>query len=347
MRKFKRTLKHKFKERMMKLLEMETALKIVASVANSRPLSARYGQQGGCDPDFLTPLTPNMMLTGRTNSEIPNRDYDCSSSPLVRLEYVQRVVIEWWEQFKIQNFTSLVPTQKWQQERRNMRVGDVVLVQYSSKSLPGTYRLARVIEVEVDQVDGLVHTCTVVYSLLAELKQADRAKYEGITKKELRVPVNRLVLILPVEEADGQIGGAAGLHGGELAHDDQGGDSRADGGGHAPTGPSAGEGLAQDGPEGGHAHTGHDEDSGKCNTACSNDFVKESYEWDDLGPGLVENGETGFIAVRRKETKVFDLVNLDWYRSDTVATSDPNSSSTDLWVHFKSLRGVVCTSCSH
>ena len=92
---------------------------------------------------------------------------------------------------------------------------------------------------------------------------------------------------------------------------------------------------------------GHDDDSGKCNTACSNDFVKESYEWDDLGPGLVENGETGFIAVRRKETKVFDLVNLDWYRSDTVATSDPNSSSTDLWLHFKSLRGVVCTSCSH
>ena len=109
---------------------------------------------------------------------------------------------EWWEQFKIQNFTSLVPTQKWQQERRNMRVGDVVLVQYTSKSSPGTYRLARVIEEEVDEVDGLVHTCTVVYSLLAELKKSDRAKYKGITKKRIRVAVQRLVLILPVEERD-------------------------------------------------------------------------------------------------------------------------------------------------
>ena len=160
-KKFKRTLEHKFSNRKMKLLEMETALKIVASVANSRPLSARYGPKGGTDPDYLTPLTPNMLLTGRANIEIPVRDYDNTSNPLVRLEYVQRVVSEWWEQFKIQNFTSLVPTQRWQHERRNLRVGDVVLVQYSGKSSPGTYRLARVIRVEVDKVDGLVHTCDV------------------------------------------------------------------------------------------------------------------------------------------------------------------------------------------
>ena len=51
-------------------------------------------------------------------------------------------------------------------------------------------------------MDGLVHTCTVVYSLLAELKPKDRAEYKGITKKELRVPVQRLVLILPIEEAE-------------------------------------------------------------------------------------------------------------------------------------------------
>ena len=201
-KKFKRTLNHKFQNRKMGLLEMETALKIVASVANSRPLSARYGPKGGNDPDYLTPLTPNMMLTGRSNSEIPVRNYDSSENLLVRLEYVQRVVSEWWEQFRIQNFSSLVPTQRWQMERRNMRVGDIVLIQYENRSAPGTYRLARVVKVEVDKVDGLVHTCVVMYSLLADLKLADRVKYKGITRKELRVPVQRLVLILPVEEAE-------------------------------------------------------------------------------------------------------------------------------------------------
>ena len=201
-RKFKRTLLHKFNDRKMRLLEMEAALKIVASVTNSRPVSARYGPKGGDDPDFLTPITPNMLLTGRANTEVPIREYSKSSNPLVRLEYVQRVVREWWEQFKVQNFTSLIPTQRWQEPRRNMRIGDIVLVQYTSKSSPGVYRLARVISVEVDEVDMLVHTCTVLYSLLAELKQADRLKYKGVTKKQLRVPVQRLVLILPVEEVD-------------------------------------------------------------------------------------------------------------------------------------------------
>ena len=150
-RKFKRTLLHKFNDRKMRLLEM-------ASVANSRPVSARYGPKGGDDPDYLTAITPNMLLTGRANTEVPIREYDKSSSTLVRLEYVQRVIREWWEQLKVQNFTSLIPTQRWQEPRRNMRVGDVVLVQYTSKSAPGTYRLAIVISVEVDEMDKLVHS---------------------------------------------------------------------------------------------------------------------------------------------------------------------------------------------
>ena len=91
-----------------------------------------------------------------------------------------------------------------------------MLVQYSGKSSPGTYRLARVIRVEVDRVDGLVHTCVVMYSLLAELRQQDRDKYKGITRKEVRVPVQRLVLILPVEEAE--------VKSGEVIEDHEGND---------------------------------------------------------------------------------------------------------------------------
>ena len=133
-KKFKRTLDHKFRNRKMKLLELNTAFKVIASVVNSRPVSARYGPKGGNDPDFLTPITPNMLLTGRVNSDIPIRDYDTSSNVLVRLEYVQKVVQEWWDQFKIQNFSSLIPTQRWVLSQRNISVDDIVLVMYSSKS---------------------------------------------------------------------------------------------------------------------------------------------------------------------------------------------------------------------
>ena len=60
-----------------------------------------------------------------------------------------------------------------------------------------------------------------------------------------------------------------------------------------------------------------------------------SYDWGDLGPSFEIEGETRFLAVRRKECKVFDLVNLDWYRSSEASSSDPSSSSIDLWHYFK------------
>ena len=297
-KKFKRTLEHKFNNRKMRLLEMETALKMVASVVKSRPISARYGPKGGCDPDFLTPLTPNMLLTGRANTEIPVRDYDNSSSPLVRLEYVQRVVSEWWDQFKIQNFTSLVPTQRWQHERRNMQVGDIVLVQYSSKSSPGTYRLARVIRVEVDKVDGLVHTCVVMYSLLAELRQQDRDKYKGITRKEIRVPVQRLVLILPVEEAQVQTR--------EGPEDKVEGQVRDEEGEHIG-----------DEDNGDNTELGITSAVGECNL--------------ELEDGMAST----FLSLRREQCRVFDQQSVGWFRSEKVADSDPSHSSSSLWQFFE------------
>ena len=44
---------------------------------------------------------------------------------------------------------------------------------------------------------------------------------------------------------------------------------------------------------------------------------------------------------------MFDLVNLDWYRSDTVANADPTSSSTDLWLHFQCSFGVDQPAAEH
>ena len=132
---------------------------------------------------------------------MPVRDYDRSDKPLYRLQYVEECLAQWWDQYMCQNFTCLVPRQKWFYERRNMQVGDVVLIQYTGKCKPATYRLGVVIEVEVDD-DGLVRTVSVEYSLLSELTENDRLLYKGITKKRLRVPVQRLVLILPVEERD-------------------------------------------------------------------------------------------------------------------------------------------------
>ena len=219
-KKFKRSLKHKFAEREMFLLELQASFKIIASILNSRPIYARWGNRGGDDPDYLTPLTPHMLLTGRANTQIPVRDYDTSDKPLYRLKYVEDCVAQWWQQYISQNFSSLIPRQKWYYKKRNMVVGDVVMIQYSGKCVPATYRLGVVTAVVVE-TDGLVRTVEVEYSILAELPVAERLAYKGITKKRIRVAVQRLVLILPVEEREqdsfcgGQAVSAGQIHGGQ------------------------------------------------------------------------------------------------------------------------------------
>ena len=78
-------------------------------------------------------------------------------------------------------------------------VDDVVLIKYSSKSASGTYRLGRVMQVKLDE-DNLDRTCVVKYRLIKSITDANRQAVDDIVFKEIRVPVQRLVLIIPVEE---------------------------------------------------------------------------------------------------------------------------------------------------
>ena len=184
------------------------------------------------------------------------------------------------------------------------------MVQYTSISSPGTFRLATVVEVEIDEVEGLVHTCIVEYSLLAELREQERDKYKGVTKKRLRCPVQRFVIILPVEEAE--VSDCKDVESRDVREDLE------------------VEKIADE----------KEDHSSKFSVTNVNSDAKEGSAWDDRGPGLVENGETKLFPVRRRDCRVFELVNLDWYRSDVVSNSDPGSSSTDLWNFFKCFKDV-------
>ena len=116
-----------------------------------------------------------------------------------RLSFVEELERAWWYQYKVQYFASLVPSQKWLKAERNMCVGDIVLVEYKTKSFPGSYRLGRVTNVEIDE-DGLVRTCTVLYKLVKPSAKVSKNVFTDVTTKEVRLPVQRLILILPVEE---------------------------------------------------------------------------------------------------------------------------------------------------
>ena len=124
-------------------------------------------------------------------------------SPTKRLAYKQQLESDWWQQWKVQCFDYLIPTKTWTVEKRGVKVGDVVLISYDEKSKTGTYKLGRVSSVEID-ADGLVRTCTVAYRLVrSDLPPEElRFYYKGLKYKEIRVPVQRLCMILPVEEQE-------------------------------------------------------------------------------------------------------------------------------------------------
>ena len=149
-----------------------------------------------------------MLLTGRANTVLPIRNYSESDKPLFRLQYVEESISQWWNQFSTENFSSLIPRQKWFEERRNLAIGDIVLIRYEGKSKAGSYRLGVVREIEISR-DGLVRTCEVEYSLLSDVPDSERHLYVGVKKKRIELPVQRLVLILPVEEQDILPGGKA------------------------------------------------------------------------------------------------------------------------------------------
>ena len=194
-KKFKKSFCRLYKNAELNYAELNCAVKRIANILNNRPVSAQRTKPFSDDEDFLSPLIPNMLITGHNNSSPPLHSEDPDADPHVRRGFIEDLEASWWYQYKSQCFNSLIPTRKWIDEKRNLLPGDVVLIQYASKTTPGTYRLGKILSVEVDK-DELVRTCVVQYYLC----NGDVSK-KG-TPKEIRVPVQRLVLILPVEEQD-------------------------------------------------------------------------------------------------------------------------------------------------
>ena len=199
-KKFKRSFYHLYHCTRLNYAEMLCAVKRIANILNDRPVSVQRTKTDALDEDFLHPLTPNMLIMGRSSSQPPMEGVHDVEDPHVRMSFIDEIERAWWYQYKVQHFHSLMPTRKWMEQKRNIMVGDVVLIEYSSKSLPGTYRLGRVRDVEIDPRDNLVRTCTVMYKLVKPITEKNRDTVGDVTTKEIRVPVQRLVLILPVED---------------------------------------------------------------------------------------------------------------------------------------------------
>ena len=153
----KKCLKEVIGEVSMTKGELDTVFAEVAQKLNCRPLRANATE----DTDSMTPITPNHLLYGRASIETPVIDVDDRPSLSKRLRFVNELATQFWNKWLVQVFHKLIPSSKWNVEKRNVLVDDVVLLKHESK-VQCSYKLGRVVEA-VPAEDGKVRRVTVEY----------------------------------------------------------------------------------------------------------------------------------------------------------------------------------------
>ena len=178
----KRSITHVVGENVLSFSELQLAMFEVANILNCRPL----GITSDSDPEDPTPITPNGLLYGKCDNEVPQGPFNSDLSIKFRFEYVQSIVDDWWTRWYARVLPSLVPSYKWMQKHRNVKVGDICLIRY--KGIRSTYRLGRVVENKSGE-DGLVRSVRLQYKLPNEkvFRFVDRA-------------VQGIAVIVPIEE---------------------------------------------------------------------------------------------------------------------------------------------------
>ena len=93
------------------------------AIINSPPLWLSYAGQ-------LEPLTPNHLLTMKSNVVLPPPgEFQCADVySRKRWRRVQYLVNEFWNRWKKEFLQSLQLRQKWIRPRKNLQIGDVVIV---------------------------------------------------------------------------------------------------------------------------------------------------------------------------------------------------------------------------
>lgn len=142
--------------------EFYTILLEVANLVNQRPIGRIPN-----DPDDGAYICPNDILLGRASSQVPQGPFKETKNPRHRVEFVQKIIDSFWKRWSRDVFPSLVPRKKWQVERRNVRVDDVVTVA-DANAIRGKWAVGRILEVYPGP-DGRVRnvkvkTSTGVYS---------------------------------------------------------------------------------------------------------------------------------------------------------------------------------------
>ena len=126
-----------------------TLMSEVAAIVNSRPITAIPS-----DTDEPLPLSPSTLLTQKTLplGPLPGKFVSQDLYARQRWRKVQYLVEQFWSRWKQEYIQNLQVKVKWNQERRNLAVGDIVMIK-DEQAHRNNWPLGRVVHVSKSE-DG-------------------------------------------------------------------------------------------------------------------------------------------------------------------------------------------------
>ena len=161
-------MKGNTKEQLLDDESLNTLMCEVEAIVNGRPLTKL--SDVSCD---LEPLTTNHLLLLRSGPKLPpgifRKGNNCSTR---QWHQVQNLVNAFWRRWVREDLPLLQEWQKWLKQRRKLKFGDIVLI-LDKKTPCSSWPLGRVLEVHINQRDGLVCSVRVSTSSSVLVRSVD------------------------------------------------------------------------------------------------------------------------------------------------------------------------------
>jgi hypothetical protein len=167
---------------------LRTFMHEAAAIVNGRPLTVDNLK----DPTSLSPLTPNHLLTMKSQVILPPpgefQRADLYSKK--RWRRVQYMVNQFWLRWRKEYLQSLQPRPKWNLRKRDLQSGDIVIITENNVAR-NQWKIARVEETFPDE-DGMVRKV----KLAIGDRELDTKGKRIHPQAYLERPIHKLILLL-------------------------------------------------------------------------------------------------------------------------------------------------------
>lgn len=173
---------------------LRTFLYEAMSIVNNRPRTV----DNISDPTSLEPLTPNHLITMKSSVPLPPPGKFIKEDLYAKKRWrrVQYLSEQFWHRWRKEYLSNIALRQRWHAPRRNVNVGDIVIIK--EEDVPrNEWKLAKVVEAREDD-DGLVRKVAVKVGERKLGKGGERLNQPSIVQR----PIQKLVVLVKSKKGE-------------------------------------------------------------------------------------------------------------------------------------------------